>query len=160
MVVINSRTSCSQIPKSCFCGYQYYRLSLFLLVFIFNCTRYIEYLNISERFPVFSFNCRYLCIFCFLTIEASIKDLKTTESYMDWLLESGFQNLLSQWETDVHVMYRTRDNDGVIFHVSSTVTAEFIRLEVMYRWKITDWYILQWLSFELITGAIVAVIVW
>jgi hypothetical protein len=26
----------------------------------------------------------------------------------------------------------TRDNDGVIFHVSSTVTAEFIRLEVMY----------------------------
>ena len=70
--------------------------------------------------------------FCFLTIEASIKDLKTTESYVDWLLESGFQNLLSQWETDVHVMYRTRDNDGVIFHVSSTVTAEFIRLEVMY----------------------------
>ena len=51
---------------------------------------------------------------------------------MEWLLESGFQNLLSQWETDVHVMYRTRDNDGVIFHVSSTVTAEFIRLEVMY----------------------------
>jgi hypothetical protein len=70
--------------------------------------------------------------FCFLTIEASIKDLKTTASYMDWLLESGFQNFLSQWETDVHVMYRTRDNDGVIFHVSSMVTAEFIRLEVMY----------------------------
>jgi hypothetical protein len=70
--------------------------------------------------------------FCFLTIEASIKDLKTTESYMDWLLKSGFQNPLSQWETDVHVMYRTRDNDGVIFHVSSKVDAEFIRLEVMY----------------------------
>jgi hypothetical protein len=51
---------------------------------------------------------------------------------MDWLLKSGFLDLLSQWETDVHVMYRTRDNDGVIFHVSSTVTAEFIRLEVMY----------------------------
>ena len=70
--------------------------------------------------------------FCFLTIEASIKDLKTTESYMDWQLESGFPNLLFQWETDVHVMYRTRDNDGVIFHVSSMVTAKFIRLEVMY----------------------------
>ena len=140
LVDLNSWTSCSQIRKSCFQCIPVLQMTSVLISFHLQLYQvpYIKYLNISEwndrflGFPVFSFNCRYLHIFCFLTIEASIKDLKTTASYMNWLLESGFQNLLSQWETDVHVMYRTRDNDGVIFHVSSTVTAEFIRLEVMY----------------------------
>ncbi|XP_071179939.1 neural-cadherin-like isoform X3 [Mytilus edulis] len=64
-------------------------------------------------------------------IQTSIKDLQGTGSYMDWTLESTFQSLLSHWDTDVHVMYRTRDTDGVIFHVSSTSTNEFVRLEIV-----------------------------
>ena len=51
-------------------------------------------------------------------------------SYMDWTLQSTYMQTLSNRETDFTVSFRTRDHDGVIFHLPSPST-DFMRLQIV-----------------------------
>lgn len=53
-----------------------------------------------------------------------------SQSYMDWGLQQQFRDSLVSKRMDVQLIYRTRDTNGMIFHVTGEGIGEFIKLEV------------------------------
>ena len=49
---------------------------------------------------------------------------------MDWVLQQQFLSSLVSRKMDVQLMYRTRDVNGMIFHVTGEGLGEFVKLEV------------------------------
>lgn len=49
---------------------------------------------------------------------------------MDWGLQQQFRDSLVSKRMDVQLIYRTRDTNGMIFHVTGEGIGEFIKLEV------------------------------
>lgn len=49
---------------------------------------------------------------------------------MDWALQQQFRDSLVSRRMDVQLIYRTRDTNGMIFHVTGEGIGEFIKLEV------------------------------
>lgn len=49
---------------------------------------------------------------------------------MDWALEQQFRDSLVSKRMNVQLIYRTRDTNGMIFHVTGEGIGEFIKLEV------------------------------
>ncbi|OWF44296.1 Neural-cadherin [Mizuhopecten yessoensis] len=60
-------------------------------------------------------------------------------SFMEWSLVSSFANQLSVTETKLKLMYRSRDQEGVLFHMSSSDAGKFIRLQIMYNELLLDY---------------------
>eukprot|EP00105_Crassostrea_gigas_P039530 XP_019923678.1 PREDICTED: neural-cadherin-like [Crassostrea gigas] len=54
-----------------------------------------------------------------------------SQSYMDWALEQQFRDSLVSKRMDVQLIYRTRDTNGMIFHVTGEGIGEFIKLEIV-----------------------------
>lgn len=54
-----------------------------------------------------------------------------TNSFMEWRLVDSFANGLTVMETELQLRYRSRDQEGVLFHLSSSDTDRFMRLEIM-----------------------------
>ncbi|XP_033747330.1 neural-cadherin-like [Pecten maximus] len=52
-------------------------------------------------------------------------------SFMEWSLVNSFANQLTVKETELQLMYRSRDQQGVLFHLSSPDADKFMRLEIM-----------------------------
>ena len=59
----------------------------------------------------------------------TVRDFKSN-SFMDWQLIDSFKNSLKTRELDIQLRYRSRDSDGVLFHVEGDTNAEFMKLEV------------------------------
>lgn len=66
---------------------------------------------------------------CFLFTDTTHKFF-LSQSYMDWALQQQFRDSLVSRRMDVQLIYRTRDTNGMIFHVTGEGIGEFIKLEV------------------------------
>ncbi|XP_060076019.1 putative neural-cadherin 2 [Ylistrum balloti] len=52
-------------------------------------------------------------------------------SFMEWSLVESFANQLSVKETELQMMYRSRDQEGILFHLTSSEADKFIRLQII-----------------------------
>ena len=64
--------------------------------------------------------------------ETTVKDMEA-QSYFEWHLNNSFFNKLhgvGDWKLQLHIMFRTRDEDGVLITTSSASGEQFITLQV------------------------------
>ena len=67
----------------------------------------------------------------FAVAEVSVVDFGDSPSYMEWDLLPAFNDTLKENKDEtLHIMFRTRDPDGIIFSAASFSTLEHLKLEV------------------------------
>ncbi|XP_041375475.1 neural-cadherin-like [Gigantopelta aegis] len=67
------------------------------------------------------------------SIETTVKDMKS-QSYFEWHLNNSFYNKLhgvGDWKLQLHIMFRTRDEDGVLLTLSSADGHQAITLQII-----------------------------
>ena len=68
--------------------------------------------------------------FCQPFPETTVRDFYEDGSYIEWDIQSRFNDTLSEFVSEFQMMFRTRQSNGMLFMATSFSTLEHLQIEV------------------------------